>query len=240
MNINMRIITDENVDQLLSMSYSTNIAKLLHESEERTPTNLDNIIKTYTKQITRLTQMKPINYNLSEQPQLPTPINIDEIQNVQSDEFISKSSDFLLPDASLSPTYDQGSPAYQPGSPAYQPGSPAYQPGSPAYDQGSPAYQPGSPAYDQGSPAYQPESPEQNQNQIIEKSPLTKVPNETKSSESNTISASSILEVPNQSNLISKTQTQSESGDEEKKVVEIPSESSSNVTTSSGIKKIII
>ena len=257
MNINMRIITDENVDQLLSMSYSTNIAKLLHESEERTPTNLDNIIKTYTKQITRLTQMKPINYNLSEQPQLPTPINIDEIQNVQSDEFISKSSDFLLPDASLSPTYDEGSPAYQPGSPAYQPGSPAYQPGSPAYEPGSPAYepgspayqpgspayQPGSPAYDQGSPAYQPGSPEQNQNQIIEKSSLTKVPNETKSSESNIISASSILEVPNQpvgDNLISKTQTQSENGDEEKKVVEIPTESSSNATTSSGIKKIII
>ena len=34
MNINMKIITDENVDQLLSMSYSNNIAKLLNKKED--------------------------------------------------------------------------------------------------------------------------------------------------------------------------------------------------------------
>ena len=47
MNIQMRIITDENVDQLTSMSYSNNINKLLKTEEK----DIKNIISMYTKEI---------------------------------------------------------------------------------------------------------------------------------------------------------------------------------------------
>jgi hypothetical protein len=47
LNIQMRVITDDNVDQLLNMSYSNNIAKLL-KVEERSETN--KIIKVVTRE----------------------------------------------------------------------------------------------------------------------------------------------------------------------------------------------
>jgi DNA-directed RNA polymerase II subunit RPB2 len=52
MNIQMRIITDENVDQLLSMSYSNNINKLLHNEQERSTENMDKLIKEFAKEMT--------------------------------------------------------------------------------------------------------------------------------------------------------------------------------------------
>jgi hypothetical protein len=51
MNVKMHIITEDNVDQLLSMSYSNNINKLLHNKDERDALKTDNLIKEYLRKI---------------------------------------------------------------------------------------------------------------------------------------------------------------------------------------------
>jgi DNA-directed RNA polymerase II subunit RPB2 len=72
MNIQMRIITDENVDQLLSMSYSNNINKLLHSQPERSTENMDKLIKNFAKEMvsiqTRIAVMG------KETPEILTPV----------------------------------------------------------------------------------------------------------------------------------------------------------------------
>ena len=50
MNIQMRIITDDNIDQLLSMNYSNNVNKLLHEN---TNTNIKDIINKFNSEINK-------------------------------------------------------------------------------------------------------------------------------------------------------------------------------------------
>ena len=80
MNINLRIITDENVDQLLSMSYSNNINKLLHKPDDRNSENLNSIIKDYINTINNAIQMQPVEKNeYFEQPQIPTPVQENDI-----------------------------------------------------------------------------------------------------------------------------------------------------------------
>jgi DNA-directed RNA polymerase II subunit RPB2 len=138
MNVQTRIITEDNVDQLLSMSYSNNINKLMKSN--KAPIDVvrelnDSVTKTLREQTN-----EPYNY---ESPVIPEPVQVET--NTES------------------PEYAPGSPAYNPGneSPEYAPGSPAYIPGneSPEYAPGSPAYIPGneSPEYSDGSPAYQEE-----------------------------------------------------------------------------------
>jgi DNA-directed RNA polymerase II subunit RPB2 len=51
MNINMKIITDENVDQLMSMSYSNNICKLLDKDCEKNKEQMEKIIKEYVNEV---------------------------------------------------------------------------------------------------------------------------------------------------------------------------------------------
>jgi DNA-directed RNA polymerase II subunit RPB2 len=68
MNIQMRIITDENVDQLLSMSYSNNINKLLHNKQERTTENMDKLIRDFAK------HMMTMQTNTQEINEISTPI----------------------------------------------------------------------------------------------------------------------------------------------------------------------
>jgi len=78
MNIQMRIITDENVDQLLSMSYSNNINKLLHNEQERTTENMDKLIKDFAKQMTYV-QTRSMAMR-EETPEIPTPIEEIDIK----------------------------------------------------------------------------------------------------------------------------------------------------------------
>jgi DNA-directed RNA polymerase II subunit RPB2 len=132
MNIQMRIITEDNIEQIESMSFSKNIEKLLNiERRDMKDTDIKDMITNIRKSINVNTDLKT--------PKKDAP-----------------GSHAYAPG---SPAYAPGSPAYAPGSPAYAPGSPAYAPGSPAYAPGSPAYAPGSPAYAPGSPAYAPGSP---------------------------------------------------------------------------------
>uniref|UniRef100_A0A6C0ES04 DNA-directed RNA polymerase n=1 Tax=viral metagenome TaxID=1070528 RepID=A0A6C0ES04_9ZZZZ len=124
MNIQMRIITDENVDQLLSMSYSDNIGKLLKINASSND-ELKNALNNFNQEL-RISENKHKVLNIpipNEEPVLPEPVIIETSDIPESPQYVPGS-----------PTYpSQESPAYAPGSPAYAPGSPAYTPGSPAY-----------------------------------------------------------------------------------------------------------
>jgi DNA-directed RNA polymerase II subunit RPB2 len=81
MNVQMRIITDENVDQLLSMSYSDNINKLLQVGDK----DLKDITKDYSKNINdkiykenKIEQKQP---KFDEQPSLPDPVSLENEEN---------------------------------------------------------------------------------------------------------------------------------------------------------------
>jgi DNA-directed RNA polymerase II subunit RPB2 len=132
MNVQMRIITDDNVDQLLSMSFSENINKLMM-SDKPVPELIKQINDNINKQLRQDVRVDEV----IETPVLPEPVKIE------SDD--------------INPT--PNSPAYNPNeSPLFSPNSPAYNPNeSPPYAPNSPAYMPSqSPPYAPNSPAYNP------------------------------------------------------------------------------------
>jgi hypothetical protein len=80
MNVQMRIITDDNVDQLLSMSYSDNINKLLQLGNK----DLKDVTKDYTKDVSdkvNKENRKEQRRLPDEQPTLPDPAQIDSEPN---------------------------------------------------------------------------------------------------------------------------------------------------------------
>jgi len=143
MNVQMRIITEENVDQLLSMSYSDNINKLLNSDKP--------VVQLISETTSNLHKKLNVRDNRQDlyigNPEMPEPANIDT-----SPEYVYNSSDHSFD----SPPYAPGSPAYNPTtqgdynqiSPPYAPDSPAYNPTTQGdYNQTSPPYAPDSPAY---------------------------------------------------------------------------------------------
>jgi hypothetical protein len=130
-----------------------------------------------------------------------------------------------------SPQYAPYSPAYSPpsgDSPPYAPTSPAYVPGSPAYAPGSPAYAPNSPPYAPGSPAYVPTSLPYNPNSST---PPSSSPKEI-------VINPNILDVPEETKEEEKI-ADTDSG-EKKVIIQEPNADSSNVTSSSGTRKITL
>ena len=148
LNVQMRIITEDNIDQLLSMSFSDNIGHLLQVKAE-TNEELKNALNNYSTNIRQIISKEKRKTNLlSETPIIPEPV--------------------VLSDGSI--PYAEGSPAYNPdGSPAYNPdGSPVYNPNSPPIYVSNPnsnddliPYATGSPAYDPDKPPQQPQQPQQ-------------------------------------------------------------------------------
>ena len=140
MNVHMRIITEDNIDQLLSMSYSDNINKLM-QTDKKISDTIGEINEIIAKKLSQ--PINPVVY--VENPEIPEPANID-----------STPKESALPDAS--PPYNPGSsPPYNPNSsPPYNPTSPPYNPTSPPYNPNSPPYNPGS------SPPYAVDSPTNN------------------------------------------------------------------------------
>ena len=108
MNVQMRIITEENVDQLLSLSYSNNIEKLLNSKKD-----FKDTLMNYTYDIRKELSKEKVEL-----------ININET-------LILPDSSIVINTQEISPEYATGSPAYAPESPAYSPESPAYAPVSP-------------------------------------------------------------------------------------------------------------
>ena len=227
MNVQMRIITEENVDQLLSMSFSNNINKLMQNDKP-----MKEVINDITTNIKRALFNEPLERENNDLNQLPSPVEIKE--------------------TSESPQYAPGSPQYPDVSPAYNPDSPQYAPGSPAYNPNSPQYVPGSPSYNPDSPPYAPESPPNTPQQPSispdnkpESSPNVNIPDSessSKSSQKEIIINPNILnveETKNEPESESQTAAPSDSG-ERKIIIQEPNSSSSDVTTSTGIKKITI
>ena len=142
MNVQMRIITDENVDQLLGMSYSDNINKLL----KTTDTNLNEVITKYTTEINEILKRESRKkiIQINEPIELPNPI----VETSNSPQYPTDFSPVYVPDS-------QGS---SPGSPGYIPSSPGYipQPKSPEFP--PPQTQPKSPEFP--PPQTRPKSPE--------------------------------------------------------------------------------
>ena len=228
MNIQMRIITDENVDQLMSMSYSNNISKLLNKPEQQSKEEIEKMIKEYIRNMS-LVGKNIDRYVVEETPEIPTPVDVSDIK-IQIQKPETPSSPGYAP---VTPPISYSPPAVY--SPPYAPYSPAYVPTSPAYDPNSPQYAPVSPTYAPVSPPYAPNSPDQQPNLkiIIPESSVT--PEQ---------SQSSILDVPKEVEEKKEEKQESVSsdttGEETKKVIQIPQQTSSDITTSSGIKKITI
>ena len=142
MNIQMRIITDENVDQMLSLSYSNNIAKLLNNSAangisvseeddyENSNNNLKmNIVKLKSDIKNSLTTPAK-NDELNKMETTINEIDSEEPEEPREKELPYIPIDIKPPDASY--TGSQESVPYAPGSPAYEgsTNSEEYQPGS--------------------------------------------------------------------------------------------------------------
>lgn len=136
LNIQMRVITEDNIDQLMSLSYSDNINKLAKLEDKNKP--LNELITKFKDDLVKLK-------------------NKDNMQVVQKETQKIEFNDDTMEE---SPQYAPWSPAYEPTSPEYQPTSPAYQPTSPQYQPTSPQYQPTSPQYNPNSPEYYPYSPQ--------------------------------------------------------------------------------
>ena len=80
MNIQMRIITDENIDQLLSLSFSNNIGNLLHSPND----DLESNILTLKSSINNiLSKNKQKNTKLNENPELTETSETPENQELE-------------------------------------------------------------------------------------------------------------------------------------------------------------
>jgi hypothetical protein len=162
MNVQMRIITEDNIDQLVNMSYSNNINELLKSKE-----NLEELANSYKGMIMgkrRELYSKPVQKNIpKEAPEYP------EIKMEETPEFKPVTPSFSPESPPFAPDSQSNtdSPPFAPGSPAYNPtsDSPPFAPGSPAYNPvtgkeytptpESQGYNPNT----NSSPPYAPESP---------------------------------------------------------------------------------
>ena len=134
MNIQMRIITEENIDQLLNLSYqSQNIEKLLHMDKDSNK-QLDKFLSSYRKTlIHKIESIKQEAFlknrnkkNLEKEAQDVETQKIKDLEPGETPEVIS-----TPPDSPYSPPYAPYSPAYSPGSqesPQFNPESPQYNP----------------------------------------------------------------------------------------------------------------
>lgn len=74
MNIQMRIITEDNVDQLMSMSYSNNISKLLNKPTDQSKEQMEKMIREYIQIMNNEIKPKPLQYQVVEMPEMPEPV----------------------------------------------------------------------------------------------------------------------------------------------------------------------
>jgi hypothetical protein len=147
MNVQMRIITEDNIDQLVNMSYSNNINELLKSKE-----NLEELASSYKGMIMgkkRELYSKPVQKNVpKEVPEYPD-IKMEETSEFKpvTPSFSPESPPFASEGQpnTESPPYAPGSPAYNPNtdSPPFAPGSPAYNPNT-QQNTDSPPFAPGS------------------------------------------------------------------------------------------------
>jgi len=196
MNVQMRLITEDNIDQLESMSFSNNISKLLGDEKinikELNYKNRERIIKDANKPIPLAKEATP----QEDEKELLSPEAYDW------DEKYEQLQSTIAPD---SPLYDPQSPQYVPQSPQYVPQSPQYVPQSPQ-----------SPQYVPQSPQYIPQSPQYVQSQTPSASPqLSPIVQE---------SIENVVPVEQVSNIVS-TINSAQNNSEENQIISINTES---------------
>ena len=150
-NVVMRIITEDNIEQIENMMFSKNINILLGEKKE---VDMKKYISDINDRSKRSGIKKEIYNDLPDKPNL-IEYEVQQIgpkTPVGSPKYAPTSPDY----PPNSPQYAPTSPDYPPNSPQYAPTSPDYPPNSPQYPQTSPDYPPNSPQYPQTSPDYPP------------------------------------------------------------------------------------
>ena len=125
MNVQMRIITEDNVDQLLSMSYSDNVNKLM--KSEKPASDIIREVNDISAKIIR----EPIKYR---ETSLPETLSTGETSPYDPETY--KPNKYFPGVINESTPLEPGTPP-PPGTPPYAPGTPPYAPGTPPYDQGS-------------------------------------------------------------------------------------------------------
>jgi len=245
MNVQMRIITEDNIDQLLSMSFSNNITKLMDLPDN---TELKDVIDKY---VTDIKQQQYYVYQKDSPrvtPELPEPVKIES--EVESPPYAPYSPAYAPSSDEIYQSYNPDSPQYMPGSPAYAPNSnsnksdavsPAYIPSdSPtAYNPNLPVYQPVlAPVTPPPAQIFTPQSPTSPPPLIA----ITQGQTENLSQQQN-LSGSNILEIeqPKDNNSSENTDIDSNKEDSngEKKIINTEQDSSSS-SNSSGTRKIIL
>ena len=79
MNIQMRLITDENIDQLMSMSYSNNLSKLLNKPDNLNNEQTNSMVREYvSKMFNEMNKPKPNPFQIIEVPEIPEPAFVIE------------------------------------------------------------------------------------------------------------------------------------------------------------------
>jgi hypothetical protein len=165
LNIQMRIITEENVDQLLNLSYqSKNISKLLNFDDTEFK-DINTLMTQYKNQLA----VKVKKANDANAKYGPKWVLDNFLKDIQPQKFdgIDMAPVEKMPDIQNKPDLDSWyssaelgqeynpAPRYAPVSPEYPP--PGYNPSSPEYP--PPGYNPSSPGYAPSSPGYAPSSP---------------------------------------------------------------------------------
>jgi len=149
-NVALRIITDDNIEQIENMSFSKNIDLLLRKEGVT--------VESITKELQ--SSVRKIN----KKDQIVVPVD-NEMEGFIPKKIFEPTSPDYPPD---SPTYvpmtpenlSYNSPMFNPISPDYPPDSPAYVPMTPEnLSYNSPMFNPNSPEYAQVSPAYAMDSP---------------------------------------------------------------------------------
>ena len=174
MNVQLRIITDKNIDNLSSMNSSNNIINLLGDKA-----NPLTIVKETRDKMNKNKK----NTMYSQEDTIKIDDIEDDLEEIKEDP-ITDTSQINIITQPASPAYAPGSPAYAPGSPVYAPGSPIYTPGSPGYAPGSPSFtnqpQPENPIWtgQTGSPVYA--SPPQVSQQNLTSNPVSEQINNDK------------------------------------------------------------
>jgi hypothetical protein len=112
MNVQMRIITEDNIDQLLSMSYSNNINKLLQLPDDA---SLKDAVNKYVSEIKRAKEQPTAYLPPSEPNELPEPVKIETEIVSNPVPAVTLDSPAYVPESNT-PRSDAVSPAYMPDS----------------------------------------------------------------------------------------------------------------------------
>ena len=182
--VQIRIITEDNIQQIENMSFSHNLELLTESNTYMTPEKV-RVTKVQPKNI--ITDMeKALRKNKSEimRRKIDTPemTEFETLPGYQTSEFPPYSTHtppYAPPNAPhtphYAPPYAANSPPYAPpyaaNSPEYAANSPEYAANSPEYAANSPPYAANSPEYAANSPEYAPIAPTNEPNLRIPKTP---------------------------------------------------------------------